>query len=96
MSDRLRSELLPDVPPFSLARLDAWIETFVKNLAVQETGGGSRKKQYGDLFGKIFYVTTSLLVGTARGFVDYWKYQDLCTPPCSGDLKERKKGVLIM
>lgn len=73
------------------AILDARILTVLQKLAVQETCGGSRKMQYGGIFGTMLIVVKSQLVGTVLHFLEYWEPEELCIPPFSGGMEQWKR-----
>lgn len=81
---------------FSFAILNSLISTLSLNLTTESLCGGSRQKQYENIFDTLLQLATNHIIGTVWRFLEYWEPQELCILNIDLPFDQKESDVLSM
>jgi len=78
----------------TIPRLDAWINTVIDRIGINEIRGGARQKEYGRKFLDFYKKATDQFLGEVVSYVKFWIPQEVEIPSCDPGLE--KEAILSM
>ena len=86
----------------TIPRLDAWINTVINRIGINEIRGGARQKEYGRKFLDFYKKATDQFLGEVVSYVKFWIPQEVEIPSCEPGLEQEailsmeREGTIVL